>query len=469
MSLFFLSALTIISLAYAIWHILLRNFTLKDELWRAQKDRTGMLRFLNRFTNNFARMREVAHARDLIGFYISEVIEAQSLCVYTIVEEDNKLFLQPSSVVGGYPGAHHSIRENASSRTDQYYKIEVTSENLFGKVALEKSSVLASHYAISDPMIKNALADGMVDSVMVVPMTMESRLLGVICAVNSTKKGYYFNEDDLKLFESLSSQASLAHEFLNIYTQLGDHQRISKELEVAEHIQTSLLPETAPEWGDFRIVPFSRPAKEVGGDYYDFVKIDEDRLLVVVADASGKGVPAGMIMTMCRSSLHALAQNFTDLNTLLIDLNTILFDDTDGSHFITMAACLLNRKTNQAEIARAGHTEFLFTAEDGIRTYTPEGTALGMLPGEFVQSFEVIKDDFTESNKLLLFSDGLTEATDREGEEFGIDRLASTWQSCMEKSEDMNSLPDMIVEAVDTFTEYAAPSDDRTLVFIERV
>lgn len=468
MGLFLLSALTIITLGYFLWYVLLRSFTLKDELWRARKDRTGMLRFLNRFTNNFARMREVAHAKDLIGFYISEVVEAQSLCVYTIVEESGTLYLQPSSVVGGYPGAHHSLREATAGKTERYYKIEVTGNNLFGKVALEKSSVLASHYAISDPMIKNALADGLVDSVMVVPMTIENRLLGVICAVNSSKKGYYFNQDDLKLFESLSSQASLAHEFLNIYTQLGDHQRISKELEVAEHIQEALLPETAPEWGSFRIVPFSKPAKEVGGDYYDFVKIDDDRLLVVVADASGKGIPAGMIMTMCRSSLHALAQNFTDLNTLLVDLNKILFEDTDGSHFITMAACLLNKATNEAEIARAGHTEFLFISDDKVKTYVPEGTALGMLPGEFVQEFEIVQDEFTQTNKLLLFSDGLTEATDRNGEEFGLERLADTWRDSMTDG-DRNTLPDRIVEAVDTFTEYAAPSDDRTLVFIERV
>ncbi len=463
-----ISALLIIILGYLLWYVLLRGFTLKDELWRAQKDRTGMIRFLNRFTSSFARLREITHARDLIGFYISEVVEAQSLCVYIIQEEENKLFLQPTSVVGAYPGAHPSIRESAEGRNGRQYRIEVNRSNLFGKVALEKSSVLASHYAISDPMIKNALAEGTADSVMVVPMTMESRLLGVICAVNSVKKGYYFNEDDLKLLESLASQASLAHEFLNIYTQLRDQQRIGKELELAEHIQTSLLPVRAPEWGSFKIIPFSKPAKEVGGDYYDFVQIDDDRLLVVVADASGKGIPAGMIMTMCRSSLHALTQNFKDLNTLLVDLNTILYNDTDGSHFITMAACIINRHTDEIEYARAGHTDLLTMSGNDVSTHTPDGTALGMLPPAFVSSFEVMNYSCASGDRLLLYSDGITEACDREGEEFGVERLSTVWKESLGKA-DAEALPDTIIEAVDNFTEYASQSDDRTIVFIERV
>ncbi|MGL4854571.1 MAG: GAF domain-containing SpoIIE family protein phosphatase, partial [Lentisphaeria bacterium] len=307
-----------------------------------------------------------------------------------------------------------------------------------------------------------------VSSVMVVPMIMEDSLVGIICAVNSQVPGYNFSDNDLRLLNSLAQQASFAYEFLKIYQKLSDQQRIGKELEVARHIQGSLLPSSIPSVGEYRFIPFSSPAKEVGGDYYDFIKIDDCRNLVVVADASGKGVPAGMIMTICRTALRAFAKNFTSLNDLLVMLNSILYDDTDGSHFITMIACIINHQTNEVEFARAGHTAFLTMKDSEVLTYDPDGCALGLLPPQIASSFEVGKLVCEKNQSILLFSDGITEAVDRNNEEFGVTRLCDAWRNAM-RNPDRSSLPISIVEAVDNFTEYALPSDDRTLVLIERV
>ncbi len=470
------SALLILILGDVTWLILLKNFSLKDELWRANRDRNGIFRFFSDFTNRFSSSNEVHYVQDTIIYRLAELIEADSFCVYVMEKDGEELYLRISSVLGEYPG----LDEEKGGHGDQHRhpRIKVCRENLFGRVLLENRSVLATHYASSNAMIRQAFScdcaghsnyedDSRVDSVMAVPMVIDGKVVGVICAVNPASKGYHFTPEDLKLLESIGSQVAIAQEILTIYTQVRDQQRIIKELELAEHIQTSLLPTSSPDWGDYTIVPFSSPAKEVGGDYYDFVQIDQDRLLVVVADASGKGIPAGMIMTMCRSSLHALVQNFTDLSSLLVDLNAILYKDTDSSHFITMAACIIDRSTNMVEYGRAGHTELLMLEDENLEMHTPDGTGLGLLPPEFVDSFEIMRFEFKKNMKLLMYSDGITEAFDRTQEEFGVERLCQSWKMAL-IDDNRDNLPSIIVEAVDNFTEYVDASDDRTIVFIER-
>ncbi|MCK5834685.1 MAG: SpoIIE family protein phosphatase [Lentisphaeria bacterium] len=456
-----LSAFIIFILGYALWLAVLYGFTMKDLVWRAKKDRSGMITFLNKFTTSFSTHSDIKLTKEMIAFYTSDVLESKSLCIYRVIEEHGSLFLQPTSSSGAYP--HHHNNEGTA------FRIPVDHNTLLGRVVLERSSILISQYANGDSLVKEALPDGDVDTLMITPLELESGVSGLIVVVDSIKLDYHYTKQDLELLQSLAKQVAFAHEFMDIYTKLKNQQRISKELELAEHIQNSLLPEQAPEWGDFRILPFSSPAKEVGGDYYDFIEIDDDRLLVIVADASGKGIPAGMIMTMCRSSLHALVENFTDLNTLLVTLNSILFKDTEGCHFITLAACLLNRKTNEMEYARAGHTEFLLRVkENDILVSIPEGSALGLLPPMFVNSFEVLKVQVEKNQQILLFSDGITEACDRKEIEYGVDRLIESWDQLLIENGDQFT-PSQIVEKVDCFTEYAAASDDRTIVFIERV
>jgi serine phosphatase RsbU (regulator of sigma subunit) len=455
-----LSAFIIFILAYLLWVAILYGFTTKDQVWRAKKDRKGMIEFLTRFTSSFSSHSDLNFIKEMIASEISRVLEAKSLCIYQVIDDNGTLFLQPTATDGDYP--HHHNTEGSE------FRIPVNHNTILGRVVLERSSVLISQYANGDQLIKEALPDGDVDSLMIAPLELESGVRGLIVVADSAKIDYHFTKQDLELLKSLSVQVAFTHEFLDIYTKLKNQQRINKELELAEHIQNSLLPEHAPEWGEFKILPFTSPAKEVGGDYYDFIEIDEDRLLVIVADASGKGIPAGMIMTMCRSSLHALVENFSNLNKLLVDLNSILYKDTEGCHFITLAACLLNRKTNEMEYARAGHTEFLLRAnKNNVFASTPEGSALGLLPPMFVNSFEVLQVEVDKNQQILLFSDGITEACDRNEEEYGVERLMSSWnQLLIDNGQDFT--PSQIIEKVDCFTEYASASDDRTIVFIER-
>ena len=204
----------------------------------------------------------------------------------------------------------------------------------------------------------------------------------------------------------------------------------------------------------------------MGGDYYDFVEIDEDRLMIVVADAAGKGVPACMLMAMCRSFVRSLVEHYHGIERFLMDLNPRLFRGTDAAHFLTMAALVIDRKTHVCEYGCAGHTPLLMRRPDGKALQVrPRGPALGLLPNELGITFDTFSFCFDPGTRLFMFTDGITEALNRQDEEFGIDRLQSLWGGSM-LSPDKTA--ELIVEKVQTFAARVPQSDDQTMLIVGR-
>jgi len=257
----------------------------------------------------------------------------------------------------------------------------------------------------------------------------------------------------------------MVQDLVRVYYEISRRDRIDQELEFARHIQTSLLPAAFPQWGNFSVDARTRSAKEVNGDYYDFVRIDDDRLLVVVGDACGKGVPASMLTAMTRSFANALGDSFTTLTAFLRDLNRKLFNDTGGDRFITVGCCLLNRKDSLLEFGRAGHTNPVTFVHNHIRVISPDGNALGILPDEFV-AFETLCISLDPGSTVMMYTDGLTEATNAADEEFGEARLIEAFSSSCEKRTEASEIIGDVMDAVKRFEREQA--DDQTVVLIRR-
>jgi sigma-B regulation protein RsbU (phosphoserine phosphatase) len=227
----------------------------------------------------------------------------------------------------------------------------------------------------------------------------------------------------------------------------------------------SLLPSDSPEWGDFLIDARTCPAKEVNGDFYDFIRIDNDRMLVLLGDACGKGIPACMLSAMTRSFARSMVGTFTTLNSFMSDINSKLFRDTDADRFVTLGCCLLDRKNNLLEFGRAGHTDLVSFIHNHIRIISPDGTALGILPDEFV-SFDTICIAVDPESTFMMYSDGMTEATDTDGNEFGQKRLSEIFFKACEESGETEVIIDHLMQNI---SEYETiQSDDRTVVLIRR-
>jgi sigma-B regulation protein RsbU (phosphoserine phosphatase) len=266
----------------------------------------------------------------------------------------------------------------------------------------------------------------------------------------------------------MSPQVVFAHNIVKVYSDLSKQQRIEQELDFARKLQTSLIPESPPALEQCDIYSFTKSAKEVSGDFYDFVDIDEDRLLIVIGDACGKGIPACMLMAMTRTFIRANAERFTTLHDLFVSLNKDLYRDTDAERFITVACCLLDKKAGTIEYARAGHTELLLGRLDHpVRKIFPTGAACGLLPPEFSENYDIISFSFLDDMSLLLFSDGITEALNEQGEEFGLDALFKIFGDAVSSNKTPNEIVDSILREVNAFTRNTPQADDQTLVVIQ--
>jgi serine phosphatase RsbU (regulator of sigma subunit) len=220
------------------------------------------------------------------------------------------------------------------------------------------------------------------------------------------------------------------------------------------------------EYGEYRIQPFSRSAREVGGDFYDFVQLDGGRLMFVIGDASGKGVPACMLMAMCQSFVRSSAQRFQGLEVFLEQLNRYLFHDTDRGHFVTLAVCIIDVENHICEYARAGHTELLLRLASGVtRVIKPDGPSLGLLPDELGVHFDTLSFRFKPGTSLMLFTDGITEALDEDENEFGIERLEQIWRTTDGSPEEVSK---RVLSAVEEFKGDAPQADDQTILVISR-
>ena len=239
---------------------------------------------------------------------------------------------------------------------------------------------------------------------------------------------------------------------------------LQKELDIATRVQLSLLPDTIPLSDTVEITGIMRPAKEVGGDFYDFFRLDQNHIGVAVADVSGKGVPAGLFMVMARTLMRATAvQHVNEPGLVLERVNDFLEQNNSEELFVTLFYGVLDERTGHFHYANGGHNPpILVGHDDASPLATTGGVALGMFDG---LDYAEARVDIAPGSRLVLFSDGITEAFNDEDEAFGDDRLLDTTRTLPEGQGSDQDVTD-IVGAVDGFTGAAPQFDDITCVVL---
>ncbi len=421
--------------------------------------------FLNFFSRNLRTVGKISDAMDLTAKYVSDLINAKAVCVFEVTEQN---FLRAAGISGTFPPLHKTQERGLTKsryiiESLRHAEIKI-GEGIIGDVAQTQEGVFLAD-ASQDERLAAANKVVPIDTLMAVPMLTEGKLIGVLCAINHG--GTPFTQEQYSALTFLGSQVVLAHNIIKVYSDFSNQQRIVQELEFTRQLQSSLLPRTFPEWEPFVIHAFTKSAKEVSGDFYDFVMMDENRLLVVVGDASGKGIPACMMMAMTRSFIRANVERFTTMKDLLKELNANLYRDTDDGRFTTLACCLLDKKEQTIEFARAGHTELLVYGGTGpVRRIRPSGSAVGLLPNGLARESDTIAFTLKPDMSIMIFSDGFSEAVDSEGNEFGIERLRSLFQESCQREGSPQMITETILSAVNAFTEGQQQNDDQTIVII---
>jgi PAS domain S-box-containing protein len=244
-----------------------------------------------------------------------------------------------------------------------------------------------------------------------------------------------------------------------------ERERIEQELRVARMIQQTFLPKSAPELGSYQIAAYYRPAREVGGDFYDFLELEDGRLGLVVGDASGKGIPAAMVMANTRSVLRTIAQG-GDIapGQVLEEANEILYPDIPPNMFVTCFYGVLDPSRDTFTYANAGHDLPYLRRNGDAQELRARGMPLGLMPGMSYEQKEVVVD---AGESVLFYSDGLVEAHDPEGEMFGFPRLRAL---VAEHDDEEHSLVDFLLEELYSFVgEGWEHEDDITLVTLGKI
>jgi serine phosphatase RsbU (regulator of sigma subunit)/predicted ester cyclase len=241
--------------------------------------------------------------------------------------------------------------------------------------------------------------------------------------------------------------------------EIRERERVEQELRVARRIQQASLPDEVPTLEGWQISPFYQPAREVGGDFYDFLELDDGRLGLVVGDATGKGVPAALVMASARSMLRAVAQVSESPGKVLARINDPLVSDIPPNMFVTCFYCILDPKSGHLLYANAGHDLPYVRSHGGeAEELRARGMPLGLMPGMSYEEKEVVLD---AGESALFYSDGLVEAHDPKGEMFGFPRL----RALVAKHGLDRSLGNILLEELYTFVgEGWEQEDDITLL-----
>ena len=292
----------------------------------------------------------------------------------------------------------------------------------------------------------------------------QGKIIGVVQLLN--KKGGPFTARDERLLTAVTAQAAISIENARLYEQEMYQRLLNQELETARMIQESFLPQAVPHSAGWDIGAFWRPMSEVAGDFYDFYTLPDDRLAVIIADVSGKGVPAALFMALTVTVLRfAMSLSFPP-EELMDRANCSIVSDQQSKMFATVFVGYLDLESSELEFASAGHNPpLLFRAATGECQYLEApGVAIGLFPDASYARRTVILNNH---DVLVLYTDGITEMFNEDEEEFGEKRLENL--VVRNASCSAQELTQLIVEAAEDFAIEEGEVDDKTLVVIKRM
>ncbi len=463
-SLFLICAVAAAVLCVMLLREKLHSRDLESEFERIRAGNLSSDHFLNGMFQEMRSGRGLSGAMHLTAEYLAEQCNAESAVIFEVAGGR----LNPLGMSGSFPlvrNVTHLLLTHHRHLFENLRRENIRLGRDFLGCAAESANAELIANAAADSRLAGYPGEFIKGSLMTMPMQSSGKAVGLACVFgNRDKPGESFSPEQFSVLQLLAPQLTIALDLVHAYGEISRQERIDQELVFARQIQFSLLPDTIPSWSQFAVTAFTRSAKEVNGDFYDFVEIDKDRLLVVIGDACGKGVPACMLSAMTRSVIRAMADNFVSLGDFLHDMNKKLYRGTDADRFITLGCCLLDRKNSLIEFGRAGHTELLTYVHNHIRAIAPDGAALGILPDDLAE-FDTFCMSFEPGMALLLYSDGLTEATDAKGVEFGLPRLKELFRIACFNGGSAKSVIDLLLEEVGSYEE--EQGDDQTLILIK--
>lgn len=286
-------------------------------------------------------------------------------------------------------------------------------------------------------------------------------------------EGHLDHQSEIRTGDELES---LAGAFNQMTVRLAEAQEreasrkaLERELSIATNIQYALLPDRVPQIPGYEVFPHYASAREVGGDYYDFIPIGDSRLAFVVADVSGKGIPGSLVMTMTRSLIRMAVRDGCDPVDILTRVNASLSQDMTRGMFVTLIWADLDLATGRVRIARAGHNPAYFysSREQKLHSIQPSGIALGMVADLFEPNLDLAEIQMEPGDNLVLYTDGIIEAMNDSAAEYTAERFEKVLVHC--RNATARDQVTTVIQDVERHAAGADPSDDSTLIVLRRL
>src|ERR1035437_1757874 len=311
------------------------------------------------------------------------------------------------------------------------------------------------------------LVDAPAEKLLAVPILADGRWLGVLIVADKENRAGSiddFTEADERVASLFANQAAIALENARLHREAVEKEKMEREMELAASIQRTILPDTLPDVPGLVISGANRPAKQVGGDYFDVYPLADGRTAFCVADVSGKGVPAALLVSTVHACLHLLVpNNASDLPGLVARVNRHLVGFSSTRKFATLFIAVFYPAAGTLTYVNAGHNPGLWISPGGIDLLPSGGVPVGMMPGVVHKQASI---RVAPGDTILLYSDGITEALNGSDEEFGMERLTAL--AIAGRMQAPAELSRCIFGAVNDFTTGVAQYDDQT-VLIARV
>ncbi len=443
----------------------------KEEL---QVEETLVFDFLHGLGEAFRETIRPGDLHRLIVEGATRILDAHGGTLYVVDRTGTRLV--PAFVSKGCPPLievpDHILQQAAVTPValDSYLRMRTigADEGLIGRSWSSGQPVLLEDLAAAPELAKLRHTSLGASSVMVTPLLYGRQSLGALALGNGPMSAP-FTQSDFVVFKSISEQSAFALYNAIIYSEANEKKRLDHDLEIARDIQRILLPSEPPKIDGFEINGLNIAARQVSGDYFDYLEVDPDRLGVAIADVSGKGVPASLIMAICRSVLRSQAPGNASPAQVLQRVNRQLYPDIREDMFISMAYAILDHRRHTITLTRAGHDAPLLYKRKTrtVEPLKPPGMVLGIDSGDV---FDRITKDFSveleRDDCLVFYTDGITEALDANGDEFGPERMMQSVRASA--GEGATAVINRLVEDVRAFVGSHPQSDDITVIAIRR-
>jgi len=295
----------------------------------------------------------------------------------------------------------------------------------------------------------------------VIPMQIQDQTRGILLLGQKASK-QPFQADELEFLATLCNRAMISLENARLFQETLEKQRLEEEMAIAREIQQRLLPTSFPQATDFEIYGLNIPSLQVGGDYFDCFQLNDNRLIFAIGDVSGKGVGASLLMSNLHAGLHTMVQSKADVCTIVARLNDLIYANTNFDKFITFFYAEIDPVSKRLQYVNAGHNPpYIFHAGGEFELLEKGGLVLGMMAGVQYEMGEII---LRPGDRLVAFTDGVTEAIATSGEMFEEQRLESLIDRGMTERIDLREFADLLISELENFSQGEPQADDITML-----